>query len=181
MPVPDRFGKNAIVDPRDLQPQDLRGERYRRELAGSGGLILPPGTRSATGPAPDRLDKEYGGVHSRAEVSKGDVLDSEILQLEALFADMQYRYGAKAFDTAEFEREAKERCHTLGFAVDIRWKRVKDGTGRILDGVGSPEIEIVGRVEKKPMDQDQKVHEVTHDILGIDDAPGIIKSDAARG
>ncbi|MFH8483151.1 hypothetical protein [Streptomyces sp. NPDC018055] len=130
---------------------------------------------------PDRFDKEYGGVYDRAEVSKGDLLDSEILQLESVFAKMQDHYGAKAFDTEEFTREAKERCHTLGFAVDIRWKRVKDGTGRILDGVLSPEIEIVGRVEKQAFDQDQKVHEVTHDILGINDGPSIIKSDAARG
>ncbi|THA72467.1 hypothetical protein E6R60_26415 [Streptomyces sp. A0642] len=130
---------------------------------------------------PDRFDREYGGVHLRSETAQGDVLDTEILELEAVLKDMQDRYSAKAFELTSFTREVKERCHTLGFAVDVRWMTVADGTGRILEGVRSPEIEIVGRVEKKAFDHDQKVHEVTHNILDLDEAPGIIKSEGARG
>jgi hypothetical protein len=132
-------------------------------------------------PQPDRFDREYGTVHKRSETAQGDVHDSEILQLEAIFADMQYRYGAKAFDVEEFTREAKERCHSLGFAIDVGWKKVVDGTGKVLEGVASPKIEIVGRVEKKGFDHDQKVHEITRDILEID-APGVIpSSEPVRG
>jgi len=148
------------------------------------GLILPPGVTSSSpfGPAADRFDREYGGVHQRQELAQGDILDSEILQLEAIFADMQYRYGAKAFSVDDFEREAKERCHSqLGLAIDIRWKGVADATGRILEGVASPEIEIVGRVDKKTFDHDRKVHEVTHDIADLG-TQGVIKSEEpARG
>lgn len=147
------------------------------------GLILPPGVQSSSpfGPAADRFDREYGGVHQRQELAQGDILDSEILQLEAIFMDMQDRYGAKAFNVDAFEREAKERVHSqLGLAIDIRWKAVANGTGEILEGVASPEIEIVGRVEKKAIDHDQKVHEVTRDILDLG-TQGVIASDGARG
>ncbi len=148
------------------------------------GLILPPGMQSSSpfGPAADRFDREYGGVHQRQELAQGDILDSEILQLEAIFKDMQDRYSARAFNADEFEREAKERVHAqLGLAVDIRWKAVADATGRIIEGVASPEIEIVGRVEKKAFDHDQKVYEITHDVAELGTG-GVIKSDdAARG
>ncbi|MFE4863286.1 hypothetical protein, partial [Streptomyces sp. NPDC056670] len=86
MPVPDRFGKNLVVDPRDLQPQDLRGEQHRRDLAGAGGLILPPGVQSTAKPGPDYIDREYGEVGQRSEMAQGDILDSEILRMEAIFA-----------------------------------------------------------------------------------------------
>lgn len=144
------------------------------------GLILPPGVQGspAAKPAPDRIDREYGEVGQRSEMAQGDILDSEILQLEAIFAGMQERYGAKAFNVEEFEREAKERCHSqLGLAIDIVWKKVKDGTGRIIEGVGSPLVEIVGRVEKKIFDHDRKVFEITHDVAGLGGPTGVIKSD----
>ncbi|MFI0967010.1 hypothetical protein ACH4S8_37350 [Streptomyces sp. NPDC021080] len=147
------------------------------------GLILPPGVKGspAAKPGPDRFDREYGEVGQRSEMAQGDILDSEILQLEAIFAGMQERYGARAFNVEEFEREAKERVHSaLGLAIDISWKKVVDGTGRVIEGVASPKIEIVGRVEKKTFDHDEKVFEVTHDIAGLG-TQGVIKSDAARG
>lgn len=151
----------------------------------SSGLILPPGVKSSSpfGPAADRFDREYGGVYSRSEISQGDILDSEILQLEAIFKDMLERYSAKAFDLEVFEREAKERVHSqLGLAIDIRWKPLKDRvTGEIVEGAASPFIEIVGRVEKKIFDHDQKVFEVTHDVAELG-TQGVIKSEeAARG
>jgi hypothetical protein len=154
---------------------------------GPGGLILPPGVTSSSpfGPAADRFDREYGGVYQRSELAQGDILDSEILQLEAIFKDMQDRYGDRSFNVEEFEREAKDRCHDqLGLAIDIRWKALADNTGRIIEGAASPEIEIVGRVEKKErkiFDHDKKVFEVTHDIAEIG-TQGVIKSEeAVRG
>lgn len=180
MAVPDRYNAQ--------QPLDLRGSKLRRDYAdhpnpaAPRGLILPPGVQSSSpfGPAADRFDREYGGVHQRSELAQGDILDSEILQLEAIFKGMQDRYRDRAFNVEEFEREAKDRCHDqLGLAIDIRWKALADGTGRIIEGAASPEIEIVGRVEKKTFDHDQKVHEVTHDIAEIG-TQGVIKSDDAR-
>ncbi|MEU9405670.1 hypothetical protein AB0E08_08185 [Streptomyces sp. NPDC048281] len=148
------------------------------------GLILPPGVQASSpfGPAADRFDKEYGGVHQRSELAQGDILDSEILALEAIFKDMQDRYGTRSFDVEEFEREAKDRCHDqLGLAIDIRWKALADGTGRLIKGAASPEIEIVGRVVKKAFDHDQKVHEVTRDIADLGTQGIIASSEPARG
>jgi hypothetical protein len=148
------------------------------------GLILPPGVQSTSpfGPAADRFDKEYGGVHQRSELAQGDILDSEILALEAIFKDMQDRYGTRAFNIEEFEQEAKDRCYDqLGLAIDIRWKALADGTGRIIEGAASPEIEIVGRVEKRVFDHDRKVHEVTRDIAELGTQGVIASEGAARG
>jgi hypothetical protein len=147
------------------------------------GLILPPGVQSSGtfGPAADRLDKEYGGVYQRSAVSQGDILDSEILQLEAILKDMQERYKYRAFNVEEFENEAKERIHSqLGLAVAISWKKMVDGKGEEIVGAASPRIEIVGRVDRKTIDHDQKVHEVTRDILELG-TQGVITSDGARG
>ncbi|MGW7100337.1 hypothetical protein [Streptomyces sp. NPDC054838] len=130
---------------------------------------------------PDRLDREYGGVHKRSETAQGDVHDTEILELEDLFGRMLYRYSARSFTREEFEREAKERCHKIGFAIDIRWRDELDTVTRKLTGRKRPEIEIVGRVEKAAFDHDQKVHEVTRNVLELDHAPGTIKSGEARG
>lgn len=180
MAVPNRFDAN--------EPLDLRGSKLRRDHAASpaapGGLILPPGVQSSSpfGPAADRFDKEYGGVHQRSELSQGDILDSEILALEQIFKDMQDRYGARSFNVEEFEREAKDRCHDqLGLAIDIRWKALADGTGRVIEGAASPEIEIVGRVAKKIFDHDHKVHEVTRDILDLGTQGVIASEEPARG
>ncbi|MFJ4902804.1 hypothetical protein [Streptomyces sp. NPDC088727] len=148
----------------------------------SSGLILPPGVQSAAAPTRDYIDREYGEVGQRSEMAQGDILDSEILQLEAIFAGMQDRYGIKAFNVEEFEREAKERCHSeLGLAITIAWKKVVDGTGRVIEGVASPKIEIVGRVDKKIFDHDKKVFEVTHDVAGLGGPTGVIKSDGTLG
>lgn len=148
----------------------------------SGGLILPPGVNGSGKRVPDRIDREYGEVGQRDEMAQGDILDSEILQLEAIFADMQERYGAKSFNVEEFEREAKERVHSqLGLAIDISWKKVVNAFGIVIEGVASPRIEIVGRVDKKVFDHDKKVFEVTHDIAGLGGPTGVIKSDGARG
>lgn len=131
---------------------------------------------------PDRFDREYGEVGQRSEMAQGDILDSEILQLEAIFADMQDRYGVKSFDVEEFEREAKERVHDqLSLAIDISWKKVVNAFGIVIEGVASPKIEIIGRVEKKIFDHDKKVFEITHDIAGLGGPTGIIRSDGSLG
>jgi hypothetical protein len=146
------------------------------------GLILPPGVQSpAAAPGPDFLDREYGGVHQRSETAQGDILDSEILQLEALFESMLTRYSAKAFDKEEFEREAKERVHQLGFAITISWKAEYDRFARGLTGRQIPDIQIAGRVAKKAFDHDQKVHEVTRDILELGTQGVIASEEPARG
>ncbi|MCX4799675.1 hypothetical protein OG497_38110 [Streptomyces sp. NBC_01242] len=148
----------------------------------SSGLILPPGLQSAAQPSPDRFDREYGEVGQRSEMAQGDILDSEILQLEAIFAKMQESYGVRAFNVEEFEREAKERVHSqLGLAIDIAWKKVVNAFGIVIEGVASPKVEVVGRVDKKIFDHDKKVFEVTHDVAGLGGPTGVIKSDGALG
>ncbi|MFE4863287.1 hypothetical protein, partial [Streptomyces sp. NPDC056670] len=76
--------------------------------------------------------------------------------------------------------EAKERVHKeLGIAITISWKKVVDAFGIVIDGVASPRVEMVGRVDKKIFDHDQKVFEVTHDVAGIGGPTGIINSDGS--
>lgn len=145
------------------------------------GLILPPGVQSPAAPGPDFLDREYGGVHQRSETAQGDILDSEILQLEALFESMLTRYSAKAFDKEEFEREAKERVHQLGFAITVSWQAEYDRVARCFTGRQIPDIRIAGRVEKRIFDHDQKVHEVTRDILELGTQGVIASEEPARG
>jgi hypothetical protein len=146
------------------------------------GLILPPGVTSPAAPGPDFLDREYGGVHKRGETAQGDILDSEILQLEGIFENMLTRYSARAFNKEEFEREAKERVHTqLGLAITISWKAEWDRVAARFTGRQIPDIQIAGRVEKKIFDHDQKVHEVTRDILDLGTQGVIASEEPARG
>jgi hypothetical protein len=129
---------------------------------------------------PDRFDREYGAVHQRSELAQGDLHDSEILLFEQALATLMDRYSDRSFSLPEFEREAKERFHTLGFAIEVAWAPFTIN-GKLAEGALAPSITLVGRVDKTTFDHDQKVHEVTRNILEIDKAPGVIKSDAVRG
>lgn len=126
---------------------------------------------------PDRFDREYGTVHNRDETARGDIQDSEILQLEQITTKLMDRYKTRSFTLDEFEREAKDRFHDAGFAIEVAWHKFA-ANGKQVDGGLAPDITIVGRVEKTAFDHDQKVHEVTRNILDLDQPTGVIKSEA---
>ncbi|MET7363323.1 hypothetical protein ABZS76_33465 [Streptomyces sp. NPDC005562] len=122
---------------------------------------------------PDRIDREYGAVHQRSELAQGDLHDSEILEFEQALAKLMERYGERSFTLDEFEREAKERFHGLGFAIEVAWAPFTIN-GQVAEGALAPNITLVGRVDRTIFDHDQKVHEVTRNLLGIDKTPGVI-------
>lgn len=125
-------------------------------------------------PAPDRFDKEYGGVHHREETARGDLLDSEILAIEKAYEALGKKNGQRR-DIAAFEREIKDRFFDIGFAVDVAWYEFAvDGVKQ--EGCYMPEISIVGRVDKTAFDHDQKVAEVTRNVLELPGEGGVIKS-----
>lgn len=126
---------------------------------------------------PDRFDREYGGVYRRDETAKGDLQDSELLQIETVLGTLKERYAHRSCTTDEYEQEAKERFFELGFAVDVLWYTFAKN-GRKVDGGLLPEITIVGRVEKNEFDHDQKVQEITRNVLELDQPSGLIKSEA---
>lgn len=131
-----------------------------------------------TTPAPDRFDKKFGAVHNRDGVARGDIHDSEIAEIGQLLEFFGQRAGQRR-DYDAFQREIEERFHTIGWAVDVSWNEFAlDGAK--IEGALSPMIEIVGRVDRTTFDHDQKVHEVTRDILDLKEG-GIIKSDLPIG
>ncbi|WP_428957830.1 hypothetical protein [Streptomyces sp. cg35] len=127
---------------------------------------------------PDRFDREYGTVHQRSELAQGDIHDTEILAAEPVLKALMKKYETRSFKLEEFEREAKDRFHDLGFAIDVRWHPFTKN-GEAVEGALAPSIELVGRVDRGAFDHDRKVHEVTRNVLELDQAPGVIKSDGS--
>lgn len=126
-------------------------------------------------PQPDRFDREFGGAHNRAELAQGDIHDSEIAALDEVLKFMSAKYQMRAFNLTEFEKEVKDRCYDLGFVVEVAWHPfLKNGVP--TDGL-APSVTVVGRATKTVFDHDQKVHEITHNFLGIPGEGGVIKSD----
>jgi hypothetical protein len=128
-------------------------------------------------PQPDRFDREYGRVYHRDETAKGDLHDSEILQVETILTALQDRYSARSFLLTDYERDAKERFHKIGFAIEVAWFEFAVD-GKKVEGALKPEVTIVGRVDKDEFDHDRKVQEITRNILELDQPSGIIKSEA---
>lgn len=115
-------------------------------------------------PQQDRFDRKYGGVHDRAGLARGDIQDSEILELEHLLDFFSQRSGQRR-DYDAFQREIEDRFHAIGWAVDVIWAEYA------IDGVKQegyqPLIEVVGRVDRTPFDHDRKVHEITRNLLEL--------------
>lgn len=126
----------------------------------------------------DRFTREYGDVHARTETSRGDLLDSEVLQLESILNTLMTKYETRSFTLPEFEQEAKDRFFDAGFAIDVIWHEFT-ANGKKVDGGLAPSITIVGRVEKEEFDHDRKVHEVTRNILELDEPEGVITADGS--
>lgn len=125
----------------------------------------------------DRVDRKYGTVHNREGVARGDILDSEIGEIGELLDFFGKRAGQRR-DYDAFQREIEERFHSIGWAVDVSWSTFSLD-GRRVDGSLSPMIEVVGRVDRTVFDHDQKVFEVTNNILDLKgEEAGVIKSEA---
>jgi molybdopterin converting factor small subunit len=127
-------------------------------------------------PQPDRFDREYGGVYHRDETAKGDLHDSEILQIETILDALKARYSARSFELREYEEDAKDRFFKLGFAIEISWHEFAID-GKKVEGALMPDITIVGRVNQDEFDHDRKVHEIGRNILELDQPTGVIRSD----
>jgi hypothetical protein len=95
-----------------------------------------------------------------------DLLDSEVVQVIALHAELNQRAAAKRHNYPDFEREIRDRFAAIGFTVDVNWYRFA-AAGQLQDGA-MPEVTITGRVPGgPPFDPDKRVHEAVHDVLGI--------------
>lgn len=130
-------------------------------------------------PKPDRIDRKYGEVHNRRGLTQGDILDSEIAEIGELLNFFGQRAGQRR-NYDQFQREIEDRFHAIGFAVDVSWNEFALD-GRKIEGSLTPMIEVVGRVDKTVFDHDQKVHEITNNILDLKgEQAGVIKSDLSQ-
>jgi len=99
-----------------------------------------------------------------------EIYDSEIDKIHRLLEDLR-RKAETPQNLQAFQDEIKERFADLGFVVTVKWWESN------VQGVSIPEIEITGRTDPNfVFDQNQQVHEVTNDRLGIGEG-GVIKSD----
>lgn len=104
-----------------------------------------------------------------------ELYDSEVLTIEEILAALARRAEGRR-DRDAFDREIKERFADAGFAVAVNWYHVADRAGQEVPDVYMPEITINDRVQKGvPFDHDRQVHEVTNDLLELDEG-GVIKT-----
>lgn len=105
-----------------------------------------------------------------------ELYDSDILVIEEILAHLARRAEGRR-DRDAFDREIKERFTDAGFEVATSWFHVADRrTGQEVPDVYMPEITVNGRVQKRfTFDHDQQVHEVTNDLLELDEG-GVIKT-----
>lgn len=114
----------------------------------------------------------YGSSAPQSDLTKTlDIYDSEIESIEGLLKYFQDKAQSPQ-DYDSFQREIKDRFYAIGFIVDVVWydTNVKD--------VIIPEIVIKDRADSGfTFDRDQQVHEVTNNLLGLDEG-GVIKTSA---
>jgi len=90
-----------------------------------------------------------------------ELYDSDILVVERVLNIVRER-GQNRRDYDAFDREIKERFFDAGYVVDVKWYHTN------IEGVKSPDIEIVGRTEKQgEFDHEKMAHQVTEDILEL--------------
>lgn len=98
----------------------------------------------------------HEGLTSRVEIH-----DSEVIEIERIVKILNDKAHSGRLDYDAFQREIKDRFHTLGFIVDVKWYTTN------VDGVLVPEIDIQDRTERRQFDHDRQVHEVTNDLLEL--------------
>jgi hypothetical protein len=112
---------------------------------------------------------EAGGSNAPGLTARVEIHDSEIIEIERLLERLSTKAHDGRVDYAAFTREVRERFEDLGFMVVVNWYETN------VEGTLIPEIVIRDRIEAGAFDHDQKVHEITHDLLDIGDG-GVIKS-----
>lgn len=115
----------------------------------------------------------YGSAAPNSDLTKTiDIYDSEIESVEGLLHYFQEKSRNGSVDYDAFQREIKDRFHAIGFIVDVVWYETN------VKGVIIPEIVIKDRTSSDfVFDRDQQVHEVTHNLLGLNEG-GVIKTSA---
>lgn len=134
------------------------------------GLILP-------GQGPRRISEvqtsqDQTAAAGQNQVSRTlDLYDSEIAEIEKVLNKIQEKRGHKQhLDLGQFDLFIREEFHKIGFEVDVKWWHTD------VPGVKRPDIEILGRTDSRfEFDRDRQVHEVTNDLLGLNEG-GVIKN-----
>jgi hypothetical protein len=103
-----------------------------------------------------------------------DLYDSDGLKIAPVVQRLnQHVFTITDFDA--FREEVINRFGEIGYNVDVIWDEVYEfrSGGKSVE-VREPTIQITSRVDPEAgFDFDRQVHEVTHDILGVDE-PGKI-------
>lgn len=100
-----------------------------------------------------------------------EIYDSEIDKIHRLTDALNTKYKQGVRDVQGAQDEIKERFAGIGFVVTVKWWETN------VEGLYLPEVEFTGRTDPNfVFDQNQQVHEVTSDLLGLGEG-GVIKSD----
>lgn len=92
-----------------------------------------------------------------------DIHDSEILRIEKVLSKLK-SVSALPRNIDDFERRIVGEFADIGFRVEVKWYYTN------AEGVYSPEIEIVERLEGE-FDPDRQVHEVVNNVLNLPNQP----------
>ena len=107
-----------------------------------------------------------------------DLYDSDLLTIEGVVLKLEHM-TMKPGNLQAFQDEVIERFGLAGFHVDVEW-HVVESPGAVPVGTMMPTIRILGRVEpEEQFDREKMMHEVQHDILGIDPNPGAVQRDGS--
>ena len=104
-----------------------------------------------------------------------DLYDHEIIAITGISNKLMERHAGQWRNYRDIEREIHDRFNEAGFLVYVNWYYWMID-GQTQEGC-LPEITVIGRTEKHDFDHDRQVHEVTHNILEIPGAEGVIKTD----
>lgn len=108
-----------------------------------------------------------------------EVHDSEIVQIEGVLERLNLIVrDHKRVSYDAFQREIIERFQDIGFIAKVAWWTGGTEDGAAIPGLLLPEITLTDRIEAHEFDHDRKVHEVTHDLLGLGEG-GVIATDPA--
>lgn len=106
-------------------------------------------------------------------VDATEVYDSEVLAIEKVMLSLRQYAGHRSIDLDSFDRQIQERFAEIGFRVDVHWHETNQAD------VYMPEVNIVGRTERRGFDREQQRHEIVNDILGTGQK-GTIKVDPSQ-
>lgn len=104
-----------------------------------------------------------------------ELYDHEVDQISKIWGELRQKHQKSYRNYGQVENEIKGRFADAGFAVAVNWFSYtidgKQGEG------ASPEVTIIGRLDKHQFDHDRQVREVTSNILDLPGQEGVIKTD----